>query len=249
MKYALMIVLFFAFGCVEQTALDNMKTISSKPDNNEITAGLKEALKTGVLAASSELSASGGYYKNEAYKILLPPEASDIISNISKIPGGQKMVDDVVLRLNSAAESAAKKSAPIFTDAITKMTLQDAMGILSGGENAATNYLKQTTSLELKNAYRPEIEKALTEPLVAGISAQDSWGLLSTNYNKVAQSLVGKLSGMDVMDTTLDEYVLDEATNALFSRIGIEEAKIRKNPLAYTSSIIKKVFSYGQTLK
>lgn len=246
----IVLVLFiFLTGCLgDLAAIQKTVTQDATPTNAEIIAGLKEALKVGAKDAAGSLSATDGYF-NSAYKILLPSEADVILTNLSKIPGGQKMVDDVILRVNRSAESAAKTAAPIFADAITNMSFSDAMGILRGGKDSATRYLDNTTRTQLVEAYRPGMNDALNTPMVAGISANQSWNVLVGSYNKVAGSIVGKIGGMEAVDTKLDEYVLNRAIDGLFSEVAIEEAAIRENPMQYTSGIIKKVFGYAQTLK
>ncbi|MDR2884110.1 MAG: DUF4197 domain-containing protein [Deferribacteraceae bacterium] len=234
--------LYAGGGSAQNTAVSN----SLVPSTEEIAAGLKEALKVGSKDAASALSASGGYYKNDAYKILLPPDAEKIVTNISKIPGGQRMLDDVVLRINSSAESAAKTAAPIFVDAISDMSITDAVGILKGSDTSATEYLKSTTTTDLKDAYRPYMQEALAEPLVAGISADKSWNTLKTSYNKVAGSFVGSFAGMETVESDLDEYVLDQAIQGMFGEVAVQEKEIRANPMAYTSDIIQRVFGYAK---
>lgn len=218
------------------------------PNNTEIVSGLKEALSLGAEQGAKALSQQDAFYKS-AYKILLPPEADTIITNIAKIPGGQGMVDDVVLRINRAAESAAASAAPIFVDAITSMSVQDGMDILTGADDSATQYLRKSTSSKLMDAYRPTVASALNEPVLAGISAQSSWNQLAGNYNKVATSALGKLAGMQAVQADLSEYVLDKSVDSMFQQIAGEEKEIRDNPLGYSSDIIKKVFSYAKSAK
>ncbi|MDR2870489.1 MAG: DUF4197 domain-containing protein [Deferribacteraceae bacterium] len=255
MKRLLLIVTLLIFaGCVTgQQARDMLEGMRDRgsvaPTSEEIAAGLKEALKVGSTDAAGLLSAAGGYYLNDAYKILLPPDGEKIVTNIAKIPGGQKMVDDVILRINTAAENAASTAAPIFVDAITEMTIADALGILKGGDDAATQYLYQSTSAKLKETYRPYLKAALDKPLVAGISATQSWDVLTSSYNKVASSIVGKVAGMSTVDSDLEDYVLDKAIAGMFGELAEQEKEIRADPLQYASDIIKKVFSYAKTVR
>ena len=216
------------------------------PSETAVVSALKEALNIGAQSASDALSAQGGYYLNDAYKILLPPEAATIIKNISTVPGGDKLVEDVILRVNTAAESAAADVVPIFASAIKGMTLRDGMGILLGEKDAATQYFRKTAGEEIKKAYQPKLQAALREPMIAGISADNSWRTLTTQYNKVAGSAAGKLAGMTAVNTSMDDYVLNRAVDGLFARIAQEEAQIRQQPLAYGSELVKKVFSYAK---
>lgn len=241
-----LIVLMLLSGCKAGNIMSRVSQGDGlQPSNTEIVSGLKEALSIGAERGAKSLSQTDGYYKS-VYKILLPPEADSIINNIAKIPGGQQKVDDVVLRINRAAESAAEKAAPIFVDAISGMTVQDGMDILTGGDDAATQYLRKTTRAKLVDAYRPTVQSALSEPVIAGISAQSSWNTLAGSYNAVAGSTVGKIAGMQNVQSDLGEYVLDKSVDAMFLQIANEEKEIRANPLGYSSSLIKKVFGYAK---
>ena len=136
----------------------------------DVVAGLKEALITGAKNSAGRLSATDGYYSDLAVRILLPDEAKVIVDNISKIPGGDKLVEDVIVRINRAAEDAAKEVAPVFVTAVTEMTIADAWGILRGADNAATGYLHRTTYNQLYSLYKPKIETSTRKKIVAGIS-------------------------------------------------------------------------------
>ncbi|MBO5125420.1 MAG: DUF4197 domain-containing protein [Spirochaetaceae bacterium] len=223
-------------------------TRSSPFTNSEAIAAMKDALTEGIKSSSSQLSATDGYFGNAALKILLPDEADVMIDNIGKIPGGQKLVDDVILRLNRSAEEAAKEVVPIFTNVITGMSVSDGIAIVTGGENAATEYLREKTYSQLMDLYRPKVASALGKPLVAGISANSAWTTLTTNYNKVgaplnkAATFIGKEEPMPEVEVDLATFATEKALDGLFSKIAQEEAEIRDNPLEYASSMIKKVF-------
>lgn len=238
-------------GCVSGTGLssigDAIKS-SARPSDADIVSGLKEALSIGARQGSAALSKNDAFYKS-AYKILLPEDAQVIMNNIARIPGGQAKLDDAIMRINRAAESAAETAAPIFTAAISKMSVSDGIGILTGADNAATEYLRKNTRAELVEAYRPSIQAALDEPLVAGVSAQSSWNVLKSSYNSLAASAVGKLTGLEAVQSDLGEYVVGKAVDAMFSQIAVEEASIRANPLEYSSAVIKKVFTYAKNVK
>lgn len=219
-----------------------------KVTNAEAIAALRDALVEGAVSASSVLSAKDGYFGNDLLKILLPPDAKPMIDSISKIPQGKKLVDDVVLRLNRSAEEAAKDVVPIFKDAIMSMTITDGIAIVKGGNRAATDYLEKKTRSKLNNLYRPKVDNALAKPLVAGISAKKSWNTLSTAYNKAgsyantAAVLAGKKEPMPPVEVDLAGYATGKALDGLFHMIAKEEGKIRENPLAYASEVIRKVF-------
>ena len=216
------------------------------PSTEQMVSALREALKKGAENAGADLSIAGAFSNNAARKIPLPPEAQTIIDNISKIPGGQQQVDALVLRINTAAENASKKVAPIFAEAITSMTISDAANILKGSNIAATGYLERTTTVPLKNAFRPELNAALSQPFVAGISAQQAWNTLVTNYNTVANSAVGRLASMKPVNADLNEFVLDKALSAVFLQMADVEKNIRSNPAQFLSNISTNVFNWAK---
>lgn len=216
--------------------------------NTEAIAAMKDALVEGIVASSGELSATDGYFKNAALKIILPPEAQTLIEYIDKIPGGQKLVEDVVLRINRSAENAAREVVPIFQNAITSMTVADGISIVCGADNAATEYLREKTYTPLMALYKPKVAEALSKPLVLGISANRAWTELITKYNQVAApvNLVAKIAGqaepMPEIEVDLATYATGKALDGLFVKVGEEELKIRENPFDYISNMIQKVY-------
>ncbi|MDT8401653.1 MAG: DUF4197 domain-containing protein [Bacteroidales bacterium] len=229
-------------SCAElMTAL---KTVSGDAPltEAEVIEGLKEALITGARNSAGKLAAQNGYYGDELIKIYMPPEASVIVDNISKIPGGQQLVDDVVLRINRAAEDAAKEVAPVFVSSIRQMTLRDAFDILRGENDAATQYLRNTTWDELFNLYSPRIRASVEKDLVGDISTQDSWDALTEQWNKFATSLAGRIAGMKPVETKLGDYLTGKALDGMFVKVAGEELKIRQDVNARVSPLLKKVF-------
>lgn len=204
----------------------------------EIIDGLKEALTLGANTAGTQLSATDGYFGNAALKILLPPEAKPVLDNITLIPGGQALLDEVVLKMNRGAEKAASKAAPIFINAITGMTIQDGLSILKGSDSAATNYLRVKTFDDLTNAFAPEINTAMNE-----VGAASAWNTLFTNYNNwyPAYNLIFGTNYTSV-NTNLGEYATGKALNGLFSKVAQEEKLIRDDPAQRTTDLLKKVF-------
>lgn len=198
-------------------------------NSSEIASGLKEALKVGAKNAAGQLSAKDGYFKNMAVKILLPKEAQQVEATLRSLGMGS-LVDEAVLSMNRAAEDAAKQAAPIFLNAITSMSIQDGLSILQGGNNAATQYLRGRTTLELTNAFRPVIQSSL-----AKVGATQIWQTVFTTYNKLPL-ISGKVN------PDLTSYVTERALDGLFKTIGDEELKIRTNPAARVSDILQKVF-------
>lgn len=194
---------------------------------DEIAAGLKEALSVGAEKAGTNLSSLNGYFGNAAIKILMPEEAKKVEKKLRAI-GLDKQVDEAILSMNRAAEDAAKSAAPIFVNAIKQMSIKDAANILKGGDFAATDYLKEKTTVSLTEAFRPVIEKSL-----ANVDATEYWNTVFTAYNKVSLSKI---------NPDLTAYVTEKALTGIFYQVGQEEQQIRKEPLARTSELLKKVF-------
>jgi len=197
--------------------------------NDDIVSGLKEALVSGSTKGANLLSQKDGFFANAALKILLPAEAQKIERTLRSVGLG-KQVDDAILSMNRAAEDACKSAAPIFAHAIKQMSFQDAVGILKGSDTAATSYLKSKTTSPLTEAFRPVIESSLEK-----VDATKHWNTLITSYNKLP--LV-----RDKINPDLAAYVTERSLSGIFYQIAVEEKEIRKNPLARTSDILKKVF-------
>jgi hypothetical protein len=197
--------------------------------NEEIISGLKEALQVGAQRSTSKLSSVDGFFKDAALKILMPAEAQKVERTLRGL-GMNKQVDNAILSMNRAAEDAAKDAVPIFINAIKGMSFQDALAILKGGDNAATNYLKGKTTISLSDAFRPVIENSLKK-----VNATKYWDAVFTSYNKFSNEKV---------NTDLVQYVTEKALAGIFLQLGNEEQKIRKDPGARTSEILRKVFSY-----
>jgi hypothetical protein len=202
-------------------------TGTSSLTTEEIVSGLKEALSVGAKNSSSKLSAANGFFKDAAVKILMPEEMKKVESKLRSLGMG-KLVDDAILSMNRAAEDASQTAAPIFVDAIKKMSVQDAVGILKGADTAATSYLKKTTVTELTTAFTPIVEKSLKK-----VNATKYWKDLATMYNKFSSTPV---------NTDINQYVTGKALNGLFFYVAEEEKKIRTNPAARVNDILKKVF-------
>ncbi|WP_372641026.1 DUF4197 domain-containing protein [Ancylomarina sp.] len=244
-KLILLSSVLYLTSCAElQTIVNEYAVEQNKPLTSfDVSQGLKEALLLGSKQASNILSIEDGFYKDELVKILLPPEAQTISKNINKIPGGKDLADKLILRLNRAAEDAVKEAAPIFASAITEMTIQDAFGILKGDKNAATQYLKYKSYAKLKDLFLPKVRTSLDKKLIANLSTNESWNLLTGSYNQVATSFVGQLADLETVNSQLDEYVTNKALDALFLKVAEEELQIRKDPMKRVSSILKRVFS------
>lgn len=244
-KAVVFLVILSLLSCaeLEQVAKSISTTESSTSlTQADISKGLKEALRVGTDTAVHQLSKVNGYYKDEVIKILLPDEANVIIENVNKIPGGEQMIDKVILSINRAAEDASKDAAPIFKQSITSMSISDALGILNGPDTAATHYLRKTTYQQLYNLYQPKIQTSVSKDLLGNISAAEAWNDLTGAWNKFANSMVGKIGGYETVNVNLEDYLTRKALDGLFVKIAEEEKQIRKDPVARVSDILKKVF-------
>lgn len=231
-------------SCAELTSIvENYPISTSLPlTESEVANGLKEALRVGTDSASARLGITNGYYGDELVKIMLPKEADNIVNNISKIPGGDKLVNDVVIRINRAAEDAAKEVGPVFWNSIKSMTINDAFTILKGEDDAATQYLKSKTYQELFNLYQSKIKESIDKEIVAGVSTTESWETLTSKWNKLAKSTVGQIAGLDAVDIDLDQYLTEKALTGIFLKISDEEKNIRQDPAARVNDVLKRVF-------
>jgi len=196
--------------------------------NDDVIKGLKEALNVGVNKSTSIASKLNGYYKNPKIFIPWPADAVKVEKKLRELGFGKK-VDEFTMTLNRAAEEAAKEAAPIFVSAIKGITIQDGMSILKGTETAATSYLKGKTESQLQNSFSPIVQRALQKT-----NATKYWSELVTIYNK--------LPTVQKINPNLNAYATDKAIDGLFVLVGDEETKIRKDPAARVSDILKKVF-------
>lgn len=195
--------------------------------NDEIIGGLKEALSLGSNASTKKLGAMDGFFRDAALKILMPQEARDAEKVLRKVGLGS-LVDKAVLSMNRAAEDAASGVGDIFIGAIKGMTITDGLNILRGGDFAATDYLKKNTSIQLADKMRPVIETSLKK-----VDATNYWKQVFSAYNKFSHKKV---------DTDLVNYVSSKTMDGIFYSIGQEEQKIRKDPAAQVTGLLKKVF-------
>lgn len=228
---------FFLASCSSTQVLKTVEDVlnastggDGQVSNSMIASGLKEALNKGVSTGVARTSKKDGYLKNPLIKILWPKEAEKVANTLRDVGLGGE-VDKVVTSLNRAAEKASVKAKPIFVDAVKQLTFQDVMGILKGSDNAATDYLRRTTSKSLTTAFTPVIDNSLKE-----VDATKYWGDIFNTYNRIP--LVKKQVNPD-----LTAYVTDQALGGLFTMIEKEEKLIRKDPIARTTDILKKVFA------
>ena len=204
------------------------KRNSGQLTNDKVIAGLKEALRVGTGRAVSETGRPDGFLKNAAIKILLPPKLRSTGKTLRMVGLGSQ-VDALEVGMNRAAEQATPQAEQIFLHAIMRMTFSDARGILTGGATAATDYFRKQSSDELTKAFAPIVHQAMEN---VGVVRE---------YNKVMRNpLAASLAGDK--DFSLDDYVVGKTVDGLFYMLGEEEKKIRKDPAAQTTAILREVF-------
>ncbi|MCC7302945.1 MAG: DUF4197 domain-containing protein [Bacteroidia bacterium] len=196
--------------------------------NDEVIAGLRSALSVGTDSSTFKASKLDGFYKNPRLFVPFPPEAIKVKEKVEAL-GFKDKVDKFVLTLNRGAEEACKDAGPIFLNAIKNMSIADGFGILKGGDNAATNYLKDKTTPELKSTFLPKVKDALNR-----VELTKYWNPVISTYNKIP--------GVEKQNPDLDAYVTDRAIIGLFVLLADEELKIRKDPIARVNDILKRVF-------
>ncbi len=196
--------------------------------NAETSGGLKEALTQGVGKAVASLGAADGFFGNDAVKIPLPKSLKKIQKGM-KLMGMGKQSDELVLKMNRAAEAAVPEAKTLLVDSIKQMTLADAKAILTGPQDAATQYFKKTTSAQMAEKFLPIVQKA-----TANVQLADS-------YNKYAE-MGAKFGAVKKEDANINQYVTNKALDGVYYMIAKEEAAIRQNPLGQASSLLKKVF-------
>jgi hypothetical protein len=205
-------------------ALGQLDQITSR----EAVTALKAALEKGSQAAVAALGRVDGFFANPQVKIPLP-ESLERTERLVRRFGMGKYADELVLTLNRAAEAAVPEARQLLLDAVKKMTVQDAKGILTGGDTAATEYFRRTTQDALRKRFLPVVKRATSRVELA------------EKYNEYAESAAA-FGLVKKEDANLDDYVTQKALDGLFVMVGEEEKKIRKDPLGTASGIIRKVF-------
>jgi Protein of unknown function (DUF4197) len=196
---------------------------------NEVASGLKEALSIGITKGATAAAQPDGYNKNSLIRIAFPQDVKKVETTLRAVGMGS-LVDNFVLSLNRAAEDAAKEAKPIFLGAVRKLTIKDVWGILTGGKDAATQYLKRTTTEELKIAFTPKIQASLDK-----VNATKYYSDVMGAYNNIP--LVQKVN------PDLTGYATQKAIDGLFVLVAQEEANIRQNPVARTTELLRRVFA------
>jgi len=235
MKKALFLIFILPAICTAQfkevlkKTTDKITTITKTNSSIDIAAGLKEALNKGITEQVSKLTATDGFYRNEAVKILMPEELAKVDKTLRKM-GMSKLADEGILTLNRAAEDAVKEATPIFVSSIKNITITDAKSILLGKENAATVYLQSATTTPLYAKFSPVVQKSIGK-----VGADVIWATIIKKYNSIP--FVSKVNP-DITD-----YVTNKALDGVFKMITLEEKNIRTNLNARTSDVLKKVFA------
>ncbi len=222
---------FMLSSCAQQINLGKITSVlggGGALSEGEIANGLKEALQVGINLGADKASSLDGYLANPKIKIPFPPDVQRVETALRNVGLGGE-VDKFVTALNRGAEEAAKDAKPIFVAAIKQMTITDAISILKGEKDAATQFLKRTTTSQLTTAFMPVVEQALNKT-----QATKYYTDLATTYNKIP--LTKKVN------PDLKAYATQMAINGLFVLVAEEEAKIRENPLARTTDLLKRVF-------
>ena len=229
-KITLSLLAFTLFGCAEmQQVLDQLPQESTGLSQLDISNGLKEALDKGISQQVSKLTATDGFLKNEAVKILLPEELQTVDTKLRQI-GLSSLADEGLKVLNRAAEDAVKESTPIFVDAVKNMSFNDAKNILMGNNTAATTYLQSSTTTALYGKFNPVIKNSF-----AKVGADKVWANIITKYNAIP--FVNKVN------PDLTDYTTNKAMEGVFKMIAVEEQNIRGNFSARSSDLLKKVFA------
>jgi hypothetical protein len=195
----------------------------------EAAQGIKEALGQGIGKSVLQLNSVDGFFRDAAYKILLPPDAKKI-ENTLRALGFNSLVDKAILQINRGAEDAAGYAKPIFVDAIRSMTLQDAIGLVRNGDTSATHFFRVKTTEKLLSAFKPVIQSSLNK-----VDATKYYSDLVNKYNSLPTTF-------NKVNPDLSSFVTDRAVVALFDLIAKEEVNIRTNLAARSTDILRKVF-------
>lgn len=233
------VCLLVSAGTLAQSPLDDLRKRAEEalgnkrgPSDDRIAAGLKEALTVSTRRAVASTGRVDGFLKNAAIKILLPDKLRSVGKGMRLMGMGQQ-VDSLEVGMNRAAEQAAPAARQIFVDAVTKMTISDARHILSGGDTAATDYFKSTSTDQLTTAFSPIVHRAMEN---VGVIKQ---------YNQLMQNpMAARLA--ENQDFSLDKYVVGKTMDGLFYVMGEEERKIRQDPAAQTTALLREIFGKKQ---
>ncbi|AWA30358.1 DUF4197 domain-containing protein [Flavobacterium magnum] len=228
-KIFALLLIFTLSSCAELQQVASQYPQLGGLGNADIAAGLREALNNGISKQVTKLTATDGFFKNEAVKILLPPELQKVDNTLRKI-GLSSLADEGLKVLNRAAESAVKEATPIFVTAVKNITFNDAKNILLGNDSAATSYLEGATTSALYAKFSPVVQSSL-----AKVGADKVWANIITKYNAVPLT--------NDVNPDLKDYVTREALKGVFKMIAVEEKDIRTNLSARSSDLLRRVFA------
>ncbi len=212
-----------------QRVLDTLGGANQPLSEQTVVAGLKQALEVGTENAVFKTNKTGGFSNNPLIKIMVPEQFSDVASKVRQIGLGS-YVDKFELQMNRAAEQASGEAKQVFFSAISGMTVQDAWGILRGGDNAATQYFRNKTERQLEQRFAPIISNNMQK-----VGFYSDYRRLLTTYDNIPFTEKPNLD--------IEEYVMTETMDGLFLLVAEEEAKIRRDPLARTTELLQKVFA------
>ena len=233
--FPLVVLFLLLTSCTPQQINDTLSVIrGANLTTADIGNGLKQALSIGAENGANELASAGGYFDDLAYRILLPEEARKVTDRLRIIPGFTDLEGVVIKKINQGAEDAAKSAAPIFLNAIKAMTIQDALGILKGDKDAATQYLNRVTFDQLYQQFNPVITSSLDK-----FDARTVWSDATTAYNKIPF--------INPVEVELGDYVTRQALDGLFKKVALKELDIRTNISSGTTELLQKVFAQQDT--
>lgn len=222
--------LLASVSCVQsQTVLEDVFGASDSPDAATIEAGLREALKIGIARTVEQVGTEGGYFRNPDIKIPAPEPVLRAESVLRGLGYGAEL-DELVLSMNRAAEAAAPLATEIFAEAIAQMTIQDARDILQGSDTAATDYLRDHSIEPLTAAFTPIVRETMADFDVV------------QRYREVTRGIDQLPMVSEVLGGSIEEYTVRQALNGLFFVLAQEERRIRENPAARTTELLRKVF-------
>lgn len=228
-KISLILILLCTVSCAELQTIADQTMKQSKPISNlEISNGLKQALEKGVEREVNQLTQKNGFYENDAVKVLLPEELTQVEEGLRKIGLGS-LADEGIKLMNRAAEDAVKKATPIFIDAIKNMSINDARNILLGNDSAATDFLKQNTSNQLYQEFYPVVNQSFKD-----VGADQLWTSAIDKYNRIPFK--------ENVNPDLSEYVTQQALDGVFKMIAKEEVQIRNQLNSRTTDLLRRVF-------
>jgi hypothetical protein len=228
----LLLLGFLFVGFSSCDVISNLPQSTTTVTQTEAAQAIREALDQGTGRGIGVLNKPDGFFGNETYKLFLPPDASKIENTLRQV-GFASLVDKTIVQINRAAEDAVGFARPIFLDAIRQMTIADALNIIKGPRDAATQYFREKTTNQLAAAFLPVVKSSLEK-----FSATKYYTDLVNTYNNFPTTI-------NKLNPDLPSYVVDKAVTALFDQIAQEEVNIRNNPVARSTEILKKVFGWA----